>query len=57
VIRDAEHSGTEERFFLLGKTERSILTVRFTWRDGKVRIFGAGLWRKGKRRYEQENGS
>jgi hypothetical protein len=23
--------------------------VRFTWREGRIRIFGAGYWRKGKR--------
>ena len=57
IIRDTEHSGLEERYFLLGRTERGILTVRFTWRSRKVRIIGAGYWRKGKRRYEQENHS
>jgi uncharacterized DUF497 family protein len=55
IVRDAEHSGLEDRYFLLGKTERGILTVRFTWCDRKIRIIGAGYWRKGKRRYEQEN--
>jgi hypothetical protein len=32
-----------------------VLTVRFTYRGGVIRIFGAGYWRKGKRIYEQEN--
>ncbi len=31
------------------------MTVRFTWRDGVIRIFGAGYWRKGKRIYQQQN--
>ena len=57
IIRDTEHSELEERYFLLGRTERGILTVRFTWRNRKVRIIGAGYWRKGRRRYEQENRS
>ena len=29
------------------------MTVRFTWRDGQIRIFGAGYWRKGRKIYEQ----
>jgi hypothetical protein len=32
-----------------------VLTVRFTFRGGIIRIFGAGYWRKGKRIYEQTN--
>lgn len=55
VLRDTEHSEVEDRYFLLGRTDQGILTVRFTWRSGKIRIIGAGYWRKGKRRYEQEN--
>jgi hypothetical protein len=31
-----------------------LLTIRFTYRDGKIRIFGAGEWRKGRKRYEEE---
>jgi hypothetical protein len=31
------------------------LTVRFTYRRGLIRIFGAGYWRKGKQIYEREN--
>ena len=31
------------------------MTVRFTWRDGRIRIFGAGYWRKGKKIYAQQN--
>jgi hypothetical protein len=32
-----------------------IITVRFTYRYGKIRIFGAGYWRKGKKEYEKKN--
>jgi hypothetical protein len=32
-----------------------VMTVRFTYRDGRIRIFGAGYWRKGKQVYEQQN--
>jgi uncharacterized protein len=29
--------------------------VRFPWREGRIRIFGAGYWRKGKRLCDTEN--
>ena len=29
--------------------EGGVMTVRFTYRDGSIRIFGAGYWRKGKK--------
>ena len=32
-----------------------ILTVRFTYRAGVIRIIVAGYWRKGKQIYEREN--
>jgi hypothetical protein len=31
-----------------GHVDRGILTVRFTYRGGIIRIFDAGFWRKGK---------
>jgi uncharacterized DUF497 family protein len=57
LIRDLEHSEDEDRWFCLGKVERGIFTVRFTYRGGKIRIFGAGFWRSGRRRYEQKRAS
>ena len=39
----------------VGRVERGVLTVRFTYRGDVIRIFGAGYWRKGKRVYEQEH--
>jgi len=39
----------------LGKVSGGIVTVRFTYRLNKIRIFGAGYWRKGKKIYEKEN--
>lgn len=56
VAEDLSHSGTEQRYFCFGRVEDDILTVRFTWRGGRIRIIGAGYWRKGRRIYEQENG-
>ncbi len=56
IVRDLAHDRSrEERFFCLGKVEGGILTVRFSYRGGQIRIYGAGFWRKGKKRYEQEN--
>ena len=53
VFIDSRHSGKEERYFCIGKAGKRIITVRFTYRNGKIRIFGAGYWRKGKKYYEE----
>ena len=56
IKHDIIHSTTrEKRYFCLGKVYDRILTVRFTVRNDKIRIFGAGYWRTGKKQYEQEN--
>lgn len=55
IAKDLEHSKAEERFYCFGKIGDEIVTVRFTYRNKKVRIIGAGYWRKGKKIYEQEN--
>ena len=55
IARDLEHSSEEERFYCFGRLGEGIVTVRFTYRDEVIRIFGAGYWRKGKRIYEHEN--
>ena len=55
VAEDDLHSVDEERYFCVGKTWLGIVTVRFTYRKGKVRIIGAGFWRKGRKLYEKEN--
>jgi uncharacterized DUF497 family protein len=55
VIKDRKHSGKEDRFFCIGNDGKGIVTVRFTMRNENVRIFGAGYWREGRDRYEQEN--
>ena len=54
IFMDAKHSRAEERYFCIGKLEERILTVRFTYRGGKIRILGAGYWRKGKAYYEEK---
>ena len=55
IAQDIRHSGAEERFYCIGRVAGGILTVRFTYREGAIRIFGAGYWRKGKAIYEREN--
>lgn len=55
VAQDLTHSQNEDRFFCFGRVGNGILTVRFTYRAGVIRIFGAGYWRKGKKIYEEEN--
>ena len=57
IAEDLGHGGDEQRYFCFGRVGNGVMTVRFTWRDGKVRIFGAGYWRKGKAIYERENGA
>jgi uncharacterized DUF497 family protein len=52
---DEQHSLMEPRYFCVGKVENDIITVRFTIRNNNIRIFGAGMWRKNKKYYEQEN--
>lgn len=56
IAEDLQHSTDEKRYFCIGAVDGNILTVRFTWRDQKIRIFGAGYWRKGRQIYEEENG-
>ena len=55
IARDLSHRANEERYFCFGEYACGILTVRFTYRRDKIRIFGAGYWRKGKQIYEREN--
>ena len=54
-LEDLNHSVDEKRYYCLGEVSGGILTVRFTYRSSKIRIFGAGYWRKGKKIYEKEN--
>lgn len=45
---------TGRRYFCFGKVDDKVVTVRFTYRNGKIRIFGAGYWREGKAEYEKQ---
>lgn len=56
LAEDLKHSTSKEtRYYCYGSYGGGILTVRFTYRGGVIRIFGAGYWTRGKRIYEQEN--
>jgi hypothetical protein len=55
IAEDVNHSGDEKRYYCFGKVGEGIMTVRFTYRENVIRIFGAGYWRKGKSIYEREN--
>ena len=54
IYVDEKHREEEARLFCIGKVGGKVLTVRFTYREGHIRIYGAGYWRKGRRYYEQE---
>ncbi len=57
IAEDLSHSQKEKRFYCFGLNQEKdgVLTVRFTYRSGRIRIIGAGYWRKGKKTYEQNN--
>ena len=55
IAKDMHHSDQEPRFYCFGWVDERVLTVRFTYREGLIRIIGAGFWRKGKTIYEEEN--
>ena len=55
ILKDVGHSEAEDRFFCIGCVDDAIMTERFTYRTPKIRIFGAGYWRKGKQIYETRN--
>ena len=42
IAEDLSHSQTEQRYYCFGEVGGGILTVRFTYRRGTSRIFGAG---------------
>jgi len=57
IAEGLEHSMDEPRYYCFGLNcdQTGILTVRFTYRASKIRIYGAGYWRKGRRIYEVSN--
>jgi len=57
IFADLEHGFGENRFFCLGIAGGGVMTVRFTYRNGHIRILGAGYWRRGKGISDNERGS
>lgn len=55
IAEDETHSAIEPRHYCFGAVRGGVLTVRFTYRSGVIRIIGAGYWRKGERIYDHEN--
>lgn len=55
IVHDETHSDQEQRFFCLGKVEKRVLTVRFVTAGDRIRIIGAGAWRKERGFYEEKN--
>jgi hypothetical protein len=54
IAEDLSHGSAEKRYYCFGEVDGGVLTVRFTYREETIRIFGAGYWRKGKGIYERE---
>lgn len=55
IVPDLGHSLHERRWHCYGVVGGIVMTVRFTIRERKIRIIGAGYWRKGRKTYEKEN--
>lgn len=55
IAEDLSHSHSEMRYYCIGWAGHGALTVRFTYREGVIRIIGAGYWRRGKKIYEEQN--
>lgn len=43
IVEDVEHSTEENRYYCIGRAGEGIMTVRFTYRENTIRIYGAGL--------------
>ena len=54
IVYDEKHGRGEHRWFAVSIVDEQIMTVRFTYRYGLIRIFGAGYWRKGREFYEKK---
>ena len=55
IHEDLEHSRNEQRYYCFGEINNNVITVRFTYRQQIIRIFGADYWRKGRKIYEEES--
>jgi len=57
VLDDIKHSGTEPRFYALGKTDHSRkLFIAFTIRNNKIRVISARVMSRNERKiYDEKN--
>lgn len=55
VAEDHKHSQKEIRKYCIGKVNNKVITVRYTIRGNKIRIFGAGHWSLGNKIYVKKN--
>ena len=54
ALEDEKHSNTENRHYWVGKVASgAVVTVRYTRRARKVRIFGCADWRVFRRLYHE----
>lgn len=52
---DKKHSKNEQRFFWVGKIrDGRIVTIRYTYRNDTIRIFGAAEWRYFREQYYEK---
>ena len=54
ILRDTLHSDKEERMYCIGRAQGKVIMVRFVYRNGRIRIFGAGAWRQARALYEKK---
>ena len=56
IAKDPKHSGSEQRYSALGKTDKDrLLSIFFTVRKGKIRIISArSMSKKEKQKYDSK---
>jgi uncharacterized DUF497 family protein len=55
IVRDkTDSTQKEERLYCIGQVANGILMVRFTYRENRIRIIGAGFWRQGRNSMKKE---
>jgi uncharacterized DUF497 family protein len=42
IAEDLSYSSKEDRYYCVGRVHEGIMTVRFTYRNSVIRIYGAG---------------
>ncbi|MGZ9050848.1 MAG: BrnT family toxin [Rhodoplanes sp.] len=43
IAGDLSHGGAEQRYFCFGWVDGGVMTVRFTWRDGRIASLGRAI--------------